>query len=71
MAEELNRLAYWRALRGFTLEQLASRSGVGIATISRIEKGVIKPYVTTLAKLAVALEVDLNELAILSRRQTA
>ena len=40
-------------------EELAKRAGVQAATVSRIERGVIdEPYLSTLRKLAKALDVD-------------
>jgi transcriptional regulator with XRE-family HTH domain len=46
-----------------TQEELAERSGVGVATIIRIERGQItEPRVSTLRKLAGPLELDAREL---------
>jgi transcriptional regulator with XRE-family HTH domain len=45
-----------------TQEQLAERSGVGIATIIRIERNQVEPRGSTIRKLADALEVDPAEL---------
>jgi transcriptional regulator with XRE-family HTH domain len=46
-----------------TQEQLAEKSGVGVATIIRLERGQVEePRVSTLRKLAGALEVDAREL---------
>ncbi len=45
-----------------TQEQLAERSGVGIATIVRIERNQVEPHARTIRKLAVALEVSPAEL---------
>lgn len=46
-----------------TQEGLADKSGVGVATIIRIERGQIEePRVSTLRKLAEALEIDAREL---------
>lgn len=47
-----------------TQEQLAEKSGVGVTTINRIEKGHVEdPHFSTLRKLARALEVEPAELA--------
>lgn len=59
----MNKLAYWRAKRRLTIRDLARKSGVGIATISRLESGRIKSHLVTLDKLACALEIELAELA--------
>jgi transcriptional regulator with XRE-family HTH domain len=46
-----------------TQEQLAEKSGVGVATIIRLERGQVEePRVSTLRKLAGPLEVDAREL---------
>ena len=45
-----------------TQEQLAERSGVGIATIIRIERNQVEPRGSTIRKLAAALEVEPEEL---------
>jgi transcriptional regulator with XRE-family HTH domain len=50
-----------------TQEQLAERSGVGIATIVRIERNQVEPRGSTIRKLAEALEVEPEELV---RRDT-
>jgi transcriptional regulator with XRE-family HTH domain len=45
-----------------TQAQLAERSGVGIATIIRIERNQVEPRGSTIRKLAAALEVEPEEL---------
>jgi transcriptional regulator with XRE-family HTH domain len=45
-----------------TQQQLAQRSGVGIATIIRIERNQVEPRGSTIRKLAEALGVDAHEL---------
>lgn len=45
-----------------TQEQLAERSGVGIATIIRVERNQVEPRGSTIRKLADALDVDPGEL---------
>jgi transcriptional regulator with XRE-family HTH domain len=42
--------------------QLAERADVATATVARIERNEIEPRMTTLGKLAQALEVDPAEL---------
>ena len=52
-----------RELRGDrSQESLAFAAGVSVSTLSRIERGLHKPEITTLQRLASALEVDLIEL---------
>jgi transcriptional regulator with XRE-family HTH domain len=47
---------------GLTQEQVAERSGVHSTEVSRIEAGKRDPQVSTLRKLAAALEVPPGEL---------
>jgi transcriptional regulator with XRE-family HTH domain len=59
IGERLRELRVQRALRQ---EDLAELAGVGKNTINRIEKNRTEPHMTTLRKLAQALEVDPAEL---------
>ena len=56
------RLAYLRAERLLTQQQLAERAGVATATVGRSEAGGYIPHGPTLQKLATALDVPLREL---------
>jgi transcriptional regulator with XRE-family HTH domain len=56
------RLKRQRTRRALTQAQLAERAGVATATVARIERNEIEPRMTTLDKLAKALEVDPAEL---------
>jgi len=56
------KLKVWRTRKKMSIQELADKSGVDRATISRIEHGRSKPYGQTLGKLAEALEVDATEL---------
>jgi transcriptional regulator with XRE-family HTH domain len=56
------RLAYLRAERLLTQQQLAEAAGVGTATVGRSEAGGYIPHGATLQKLASALGVPLREL---------
>ena len=56
------RLREMRKRKLLTQEQLAERSGVGVATIIRIERNQVEPRGSTIRKLAAALEVDPAEL---------
>jgi len=57
-----DRLRDLRKRRLLTQEQLAERSGVGIATIVRIERNQVEPRGSTIRKLAEALDIDPEEL---------
>jgi transcriptional regulator with XRE-family HTH domain len=57
-----DRLRQTRKRALMTQEQLAKRSGVGIATIVRIERNQVEPRGSTVRKLAEALEVPPYEL---------
>ena len=51
-----------RTLKALTQAQLAERAGVTTATVARIERDEIEPRMTTLRKLADALDVEPAEL---------
>jgi transcriptional regulator with XRE-family HTH domain len=53
---------------GLTQEQVAERSGVQAGEVSRVELGKRDPRVSTLEKLAVAVEVEPGQL--LAREQS-
>ena len=56
------RLAYLRAERMLTQQQLAEKAGIAAATVGRSEAGGYIPHGMTLQKLAAALDVPLREL---------
>jgi len=56
------RLRVLRAERGLTVRDVAGLSGVAKETISQIERGERHPYDRTLAKLAQAYDVHVEEL---------
>jgi transcriptional regulator with XRE-family HTH domain len=63
MQESLGRkLRLMRAERGLSLREAARRAGVVKETISDIERGQTHPYDVTLAKLAHAYDVPVEEL---------
>ena len=63
MTEVGDQLKKARRRAMLTQEELAEKSGVGVTTINRIEKGRVEdPHFSTLRKLARALEVDPAEL---------
>jgi len=53
----------WREHRGLTQETLAKQSGISRAMIAAIETQTKQGGITTLKKLATALNVDLDHLA--------
>ena len=57
-----DRLRDLRKRKLLTQEQLAERSGVGIATIVRVERNQVEPRGSTIRKLAEALSVEPEEL---------
>jgi len=59
IGERLRRLRERRALRQ---EDLALLAGIGKNTVNRLEKNRTEPHMTTIRKLAEALEVDPHEL---------
>ncbi len=50
-------LEWWRIKKGWTVEFLAEESGVGRATICRLERGDSKGQLRTLGLLAHALRI--------------
>jgi len=61
------RIAALRTLRGLSQAQLASASEVSNAAISRIERGIHVPHRLTLAAVARALDVSVNDLTSSAR----
>ena len=59
-----DRLRFGRQRLGWTQVDLAHRSGIGVATVRRIELGTVTPHPTSVRKLAEALEVRVPWLAI-------
>lgn len=57
-----NRLREERLLRGLTQLELAKRTDIHPVEISRIERGVVKPYPGWRKRLAAALNVPEYEL---------
>jgi transcriptional regulator with XRE-family HTH domain len=62
MEVNVDRLKALRRLRALSQEELAEESGVGRATISRIERGETGAHGRTLRRLAKALGVGVEEL---------
>jgi transcriptional regulator with XRE-family HTH domain len=57
-----DRLRQLRERKALRQEDLAELAGVGKNTVNRIEKNRTEPHMTTVRKLAQALEVDPAEL---------
>lgn len=64
-----SRLREVRVLRALTQEQLAGKAGLGTNTVARIERDETEPHMTSIRKLATALDVDPAEL--ISEREFA
>ena len=60
-----DKLKYYRQLQGYSQEELSSRTNVTVRTIQRIEKAEVNPHLNTVKLLAVALEVDVDDLLLL------
>jgi len=62
-------LKHWRAIRGISQRDLADKSGVGYASIARIETGRQDPSVGMLERLAEALGIRLVDFFTEAKRQ--
>jgi transcriptional regulator with XRE-family HTH domain len=62
MERTADRIMELRAARGWTIHELAKRAGVGVDTISHLERGNTKPHPRTVYKLAQAFEIPMGEL---------
>lgn len=60
IANAPNSIAFWREVRGWTIEQLEERSTVSSATISRLETGKNRYSQDSVEKLANALRVPVG-----------
>ena len=54
-------IRHLRKEKGFSLNLLASRSGLSKGYLSKIENGMNAPTITTMARIATALEVDVTD----------
>ena len=57
-----NGLKQLREGKWLTQEELASASGVGVATISRLETGKVRPSIRTIRSIAKVLDIPPDEL---------
>ena len=58
-----NKVRVWREHRGLTAKAVAEAAGIAAPTLSQIEKGVRTGSVDVLRRIAVALRVDLDDIA--------
>ena len=63
------RIRYLRRERGLTLEELADRSGVSRAMISKLERGEKNPTLVVAAKVAEGLGITLSQLMGIEQRR--
>jgi transcriptional regulator with XRE-family HTH domain len=56
------RLWEMRTAKGFTLMQLASKSGIGKSTLNNIENGKVSPTLFQLEMIAIAMNVKITDL---------
>lgn len=55
-------IAQMRYKKGYTLERLAKRSGIGKSTINNIENGKTSPRLCQLEAIAIALDLKISDL---------
>ncbi|NAS13694.1 serine hydrolase [Poritiphilus flavus] len=56
------RLKFHRKSKGLSQEELSNKASVTVRTIQRIENAEVNPHLNTLKLLAVALDIEVNEL---------
>lgn len=56
------KLREWRLAKFLTQEELAAKSGITEVSISRIETGIRAPRISTVRRLAEALEISPQQL---------
>jgi transcriptional regulator with XRE-family HTH domain len=57
-------LRYYRQLRGWSVPQLALKSGLHRTTVFRYERGLIRPIAMSVQRLARALDVGVEKLMV-------
>jgi transcriptional regulator with XRE-family HTH domain len=67
---QLNPLKRWRAKRKLSLKELGAKAGIDPSSVSLIENNHRRPHLTTVAKLAEALEIEIDELSELIAEDT-
>jgi transcriptional regulator with XRE-family HTH domain len=58
------RLKEWRERRLLTQRELAAKAGMSAGQVNRIERGVHRPRLSTIRRLAEALDVSPDELVV-------
>ncbi len=58
----LGRLKYWRMIRGYSVRELAAKSGVDASSVSLLENLKRSPHGKTARDLAAALGVEVSDL---------
>ncbi len=58
-----NTVRVWREYRGLSVKELAERAGISAAYLSQLERGNRQGTLSTMKALAVALLLDLDDLA--------
>jgi serine-type D-Ala-D-Ala carboxypeptidase/endopeptidase len=58
----LLRIRYWRKVRGWTLKDLSTLTGIAFQTLSQYERGLTDPPSSKLLCLAQALGVEVGDL---------
>ena len=53
-----------RKLRGFTQAALAERAGVSVDMISGVERAVVSPSISSLARIAAAMNLDVVDMMV-------
>ncbi len=56
------RLWEMRTAKGFTLMQLAKKSGIGKSTLNNIENGKVSPTLFQLEMIAIAMNLKITDL---------
>lgn len=56
------RLRYWRHQRGLSQESLSRRADIGVNSVSKLERGVNRPKLSTVIALAGALGITVDQL---------
>lgn len=57
-----HRVARWRAARGWSVDDLAGRAGIGRVSVIRLENGARSTGLDVLVQIARALDLDVGQL---------
>lgn len=64
-------LKQWRERRGLSLRRLGERAGVSYVSVFKIEAGTLDPRLSTLERLARALDISVRDLFPKGQRRTS